>query len=72
MCIRDSANARRQGDLDPDLELLATTSKLVGNSSYGKTITDKEKHRNVKYVMGDEVASQRVRSVKFVLLYEID
>ena len=66
------SDARRRGDLDPDLELLATTNKLVGNSSYGKTITDKEKHRNVKYVQGDEVASQKVRSVKFISLEEID
>ena len=41
------SNARRKGDLDPTEEINATTYKLVGNSFYGKTITDKEKHQNV-------------------------
>ena len=33
--------ARRQGDSDLSKQLLANTAKLVGNSFYGKTITDK-------------------------------
>jgi G:T-mismatch repair DNA endonuclease (very short patch repair protein) len=66
------STARRQGDVEPDLELLATTNKLVGNSSYGKTITNKEKHRNVRYVDGSCEASAQVRGVKFVSMEEID
>ena len=66
------SEARRLGDRDPDQELLATTSKLVGNSSYGKTITDKEKHRNVEYVEGDREASMKVRSRLFASMEEID
>ena len=41
--------ARRQGDVDPLKQLLANTAKLVGNSFYGKTITDKTKHKNISY-----------------------
>ena len=66
------SDARRRGDQDPDLELLATTSKLVGNSAYGKTITNKERHRQVTYVDGIEEASARIRSVKFTSMDEID
>ena len=52
--------ARRAGDADPELKLLADTSKLVGNSAYGKTITDKERHRRVVYVDDPRQASQLV------------
>ena len=66
------SNARRRGDADPDLALLATTSKLVGNSCYGKTIVNKEKHRSVRYIEGDEVASKHIRGNNFVSMDEID
>ena len=66
------SNARRRGDADPDLALLATTSKLVGNSCYGKTIVNKEKHRSVRYIEGDESASKYIRGNKFVSMDEID
>ena len=65
------SNARRKGDQDPNEEINATTYKLVGNSFYGKTITDKEKHEKVSYVEGDDKASQRVRRTKFVAMEEI-
>ncbi|XP_063966739.1 uncharacterized protein LOC135156886 [Lytechinus pictus] len=42
------SNARRKGDVDPTTSVIADTMKLIGNSSYGKTITNKERHRNVK------------------------
>jgi hypothetical protein len=64
--------ARRLGDADPDMSLLANTSKLIGNSAYGKTITNKERHRNVRYVDGDEDASVKIRGVNFDSLTEID
>ena len=35
------SNARRAGDADPSKAIIAVTMKLVGNSSYGKTITKK-------------------------------
>ena len=63
--------ARRAGDADPELKLLADTSKLVGNSAYGKTITDKEKHRRVVYVDGSRQASQHIRGAGFISLNEI-
>ena len=38
------AQARLDGDGDKDKALIAETMKLIGNSSYGKHITNKEKH----------------------------
>ena len=49
------SNACRAGDADPSKAIIADTMKQVGNSSYGKTITNKERHRQVKYCDDDEV-----------------
>ena len=41
--------ARRAGDEDPDKSIIADTMKLLGNSGYGKTVTNVDRHRDVKY-----------------------
>ena len=41
--------ARREGDGDPDKTIIADTMKLLGNSAYGKTVTNIDRHRNVRY-----------------------
>ena len=41
--------ARRAGDADPDKSIIADTMKLLGNSAYGKTVTNVDKHRDVRY-----------------------
>ncbi|KAK3736485.1 hypothetical protein QZH41_017404, partial [Actinostola sp. cb2023] len=51
------SNARRAGDVDPSKAIIADTMKLVGNSSYGKTITNQLKHHNVKFCSDTEVSA---------------
>ena len=41
--------ARRAGDADPDKSIIADTMKLLGNSAYGKTVTNVDRHRKVMY-----------------------
>ena len=41
--------ARREGDADPDKTIIADTMKLLGNSAYGKTVTNIDRHRNVRH-----------------------
>ena len=41
--------ARRPGDADPDKAIIADTMKLLGNSGYGKTVTNIDRHREVNY-----------------------
>ena len=41
--------ARRAGDADPDKSIIADTMKLLGNSAYGKTVTNVDRHHDVKY-----------------------
>ena len=43
------STARRNGDVDPDKSIIADTMKLLGNSAYGKTVTNVDRHRDVKY-----------------------
>ena len=48
------AQARLDGDRDNDKALIAETMKLIGNSSYGKFITNKEKHHDIMYINESE------------------
>ena len=52
-CFRDFgesvSTARRAGDADTDRAIIGDTMKLLGNSAYGKTVTNVDRHREVKY-----------------------
>jgi hypothetical protein len=54
--VDDVSNARRDGDVKPELEIIAETMKLLGNSSYGYTVMNKEKHVKVAFCADDKVA----------------
>ena len=41
--------ARCAGDEDPDKAIIADTMTLLGNSGYGKMVTNVDRHRDVKY-----------------------
>ena len=44
------AQACLQGDKDKEKALIAEMNKLIGNSLYGRTVTNKEKHHDIFYV----------------------
>ena len=52
------AQALLDGDRDKDKALIAKTMKLIGNSSYGKLITNKEKHHDIVYVDESEIGAE--------------
>ena len=58
------STARREGDSDPHKTIIADTMKLLGNSGYGKTVTDVDRHRNVQYCT-DVGASSLVNNRRF-------
>ena len=43
------SSSRRAGGVDPDKAIIAETMKLLGNSAYGKTVTNIDKHCDVRY-----------------------
>ena len=70
--------ARRAGDEDPDKAIIADTMKLLGNSGYGKTVTNVDRHRDVKYCTEIDTSSlinnKRFRQLDVVTddAYEIE
>ena len=75
-CFKDFTDsvtcARRQGDCDSDLEVLATTMKLIGNSGYGSLIMDKKKHQKLHYSDNMCDAQIKVNDRKFRRLEELE
>ena len=64
-------DARRQGDADPSQKIQADTAKIIGNSCYGETIVNKDKHRQTVYVEGHSEASNLIGSSQFHSLNEL-
>ena len=58
------STARREGDVHPHQAIIADTMKMLGNSGYGKTITDVECHRDVNYCT-EKAASVMVNDRRF-------
>ena len=58
------SQARRNGDANPDQVIIADTMKLLGNSGYGKTITNKDNHRSI-YFCDDHEAPKKVNEPHF-------
>ena len=64
------SDARRAGDSDSSNAIIADTMKLLGNSAYGKTITNQLKHLNVK-ICGGRDAPSLVNDKYFRVLHDI-
>ena len=58
------STARREGDVHLHKAIIADTVKLLGNAGYGKTITDVDRHRDVKYYT-EKAASLMVNDRRF-------
>ena len=63
--------ARQEGDVDKSKALLADTSKFIGNSVYGKTITNKEKFKKVTYEVDATATSKMIGQDNFLSLEEL-
>ena len=63
--VSDVTEARRAGDRDPDLSIIADLSKLIGNSAYGSTILNKLKQSDVRYVEGENEACLKANEKGF-------
>ena len=69
---KEVAEARREGDRDDSMSIIGDTMKLVGNSAYGSSIMNKEKHTNIKYVQNLHSATVRVNDPFFKKLTELN
>ena len=58
------SKARREGDVHRDRAVIADTMKLLGNSGYGKTITNVDRHRDINYCT-EKAASRMINDKRF-------
>ena len=69
-CFQEFANrvsdARRQGDKDPNSDIIANTFKLVGNSAYGRICMNKARQTTTVYANG-AVATSLINNNNFKL-----
>ena len=70
--VREVSDARRQGDINPETAIIADMMKVIGNSGYGSLIMDKTKHREVKYVQGENETCLKVNDPRFQKLECLD
>ena len=69
--------SRRAGDADPNKAIIADTMKLLGNSAYGTTVTNIDKHRDVRYCTevgtSSHISNKRFRQLDVVTddVYEV-
>ena len=66
------SNARRQGDANPDMAIITDTMKLLGNSGYSSLLLDKERHRDICYVLGERQMKLKVNDPRFRHLTSLD
>ncbi len=62
---------RRKGDVNPDQKILSELSKLLGNSSIGKALLQKEKHKNI-HLADDKKASFLINNARYDEMNELD
>ena len=65
------ANSLLQGDSDQRYALIAELMKLIGNSSYGRTITDKMKHRDLCFANEHQIGTE-IMDPNFYNLSELE
>ena len=66
------SNARREGDVDSSKAMIADMMKLVGNSAFGRTGMNKNKHTKVQYYDCIHKAKDKVNNWLFKDFNEID
>jgi hypothetical protein len=66
------SDARREGDKHADKEIIAECMKLVGNSAFGRTGMNKNKHSSTTYETDINKARKRVNNNRFMDLNEIE
>jgi hypothetical protein len=64
------ADARRAGDENKDMEIIAETMKLIGNSLYGRCVMNKEKHISMTYANKENI-TKKINDPHFKDLNEI-
>jgi len=54
------SDKRRKGDIDKKYAIISECFKTIGNSSFGRTIMNKNEHKDIKY--GDEIKFNKCKN----------
>ncbi len=68
--VNKIVEARRFGDANSEGKILSELSKLLGNASIGKSLLQKERHKNV-VIADDKKSSHLANNIRFDELEEI-
>ena len=63
--VEEVSDARHRGDIDLDTAIIADTMKVIGNAGYGSLIMNKEKHRFIQYVQGENETCLKINDPRF-------
>ena len=69
--VQSAVNARREGDENPNISVVAETMKLLANSSYGYQIMDRSRHTVTKF-LNDEKTHGAINTIFFKRLDHIN
>ena len=70
--VEKITEARRAGDVHPDMKPVADAWKMIGNCAYGSLILDKEKHQSTRYVTDEGQAQQLINNARFKTIGEVN
>jgi len=59
---------RRKGDINQKYKIIAECCKRIGNSSFGRTVMDKSKHKNVKYANEVKLINIKINGCSMTLI----
>ena len=77
-CLQSAVKARSEGEENPNPSVVAETSKLLANSSYGYLIMDRSRHTVTKYLSDDKthgaINSKMFKRLGYIndQLYEVE
>jgi hypothetical protein len=70
--VQQVTDARRDGDLNSDLDVLSNSYKLLGNSAFGSLLRQVETDSDIKFVEGRDKVCKMVNSNNFKQLTVLD
>jgi hypothetical protein len=70
--VQQITDARRDGDLNSDLDVLSNSYKLLGNSAFGSLLRQVETDTDIKFIEGRDKVCKMVNSNNFKKLTVLD
>ena len=70
--VQEITSARREGDLNSELDILSNSYKLLGNSAFGSLLRQVEADTDIKFIEGRDKVCKMINSNNFKKLTVLD